>query len=196
MTAPRYYARPWWHLPVTVLVIVAACLAAVWMARAALRAAEQHGRVRAVEEAQSVAEAITRPLAHRLLTLQDSLRRVVAARDTVVVERIRRVRELVADTVRDTVRLPALVDACRALAEDCASYRATAAHALAVADSLHRADSATALALSLRAVAVRDSLAAVTRQRDRRPTWRTTLLTAAAALGVGATAGALLPRTP
>jgi DNA-binding XRE family transcriptional regulator len=58
-----------------------------------------------------------------------------------------------------------------------------------VADSLRHLDSLAQRALALRLGALRDSLARVTRERDRRPTWRTAWTQATAGVAVGLVAG-------
>jgi hypothetical protein len=102
----------------------------------------------------------------------DSLRAVVAHVDTVLVERIRRVRDtawLPADTA-PRVRLAACIAAVDSLATDCASFRRTAVAALAQADTTRRRDSAAVVGLSLQLAAIRraDSVRASKQSRRSR----------------------------
>lgn len=157
---PTYY-RPR-YAPVIWGVVIALALAAalVFAHRAAVASAVAAERATVLREgetlfrlAQAHSEAIRRE--------RDSLRAVVARVDTVLVHRLR--------TVRDTAWLPAdtspvvRLAACRAqldsLATDCERFRATATAALANADSLHRADSVSAHAQSI-------ITAGITRSRD------------------------------
>jgi hypothetical protein len=185
-----------WSLAVTLAVTVATLLVVsygVTTWRAGLLA---EGRRRAVAEAEAVARSVTQPMVVQMAALQDSLRRVVAARDTVLVERLRVVRERLTDTLRltDTVQVAAALTACRAAAADCEAFRWSATRALLVADSVRHLDSLAQRALALRLGALRDSLARVTRERDRRPTWRTAWTQATVGAAVGLAAGSLLTR--
>jgi DNA-binding XRE family transcriptional regulator len=109
----------------------------------------------------------------------------------VLVERLRVVRERLTDTLRltDTVQVAAALSACRDAVADCEAFRWSATRALIVADSLRHLDSLAQRALALRLGVVRDSLARVTRERDRRPTWRTAWTQATAGVAVGLVAG-------
>jgi hypothetical protein len=116
----------------------------------------------------------------------DSLRAVVAHVDTVLVTRLR--------TIRDTAWLPAdtapvvVLAACRAqldtLATACETFRRTALTALAQADTTRRRDSAAVAGLSLQLAAIRraDSVRAVNGAR------RSKLRLAADGVCVGAVA--------
>jgi hypothetical protein len=104
----------------------------------------------------------------------DSLRAAVAHVDTVLVERIRR--------VRDTAWLPAdtapvvVLAACRAqldtLATECETFRRTATLALAQADTTRRRDSAAVAGLSLQLAAIRRADSVRATASDRRSRWR------------------------
>ena len=105
---------------------------------------------------------------------RDSLRAVVAHVDTVLVTRIRRIRDtawIPADTA------PAVVlGACRAqldtLAQDCDAYRRAATTALAQADTIRRGDSTVIAGLSTQLAAIRraDSIRATSASQGAR--WR------------------------
>lgn len=144
------------------------------------------GRIRA-EERQRVLARVAAEVAPQLAAERaewarerDSLEALVAQVDTVLQVRLR--------TIRDTLWLPAdttpviRLAACRLvldqLATDCTRYRETTAAALRVSAELRQADSLAAVALGARLALVRDSLARVQRERDRRPTWRLLGLTA------------------
>lgn len=125
----------------------------------------------------------------------DSLSVLTRARDTVLVERIRTVRQLVAraDTVRDTVTVYAALSNCSQLATDCDVFRASARTALLAADSLRVADSSRVALFSLQRVASSDSIRTLTRQRDRRLPWGKALSGALAIGGAAYLAGRLSP---
>ena len=158
------YYRP---SPVRVVwgVVIALALAlALWFAwRATANAIRQDERAKVLTEGTGLLrEALEhgRRLAHE----RDSLAQRVAKVDTVLVTRIRR--------VRDTAWLPAdsspavVLRACRseldALAADCNAFRQAATTALAKADTSRRSDSTVIAGLSLQLAAVRraDSLKA------------------------------------
>lgn len=155
-----YYRRSYTPLIWGVVIALALAAALVFAHRATVASAVAAERATVLREgetlftlAQAHSEAIRRE--------RDSLRAVVALVDTVLVHRLR--------TVRDTAWLPAdtspvvRLAACRAtldtLATDCERFRATATAAFANADSLHRADSTAAHAQSI-------ITAGVTRSRD------------------------------
>ena len=155
-----YYRRS--YTPVLWGVVIALALAAalVFAHRAAVAAAVAAERTKVLGEGEAL---LRLSLAHSaaLKREADSLRAVVAHVDTVIVSRLR--------TVRDTAWLPAdtspvvRLAACRAqldtIATDCERFRATATAALANADSLRRADSTTLAAQSV-------ITAGITRSRD------------------------------
>jgi hypothetical protein len=122
----------------------------------------------------------------------DSLRAVVAHVDTVLVERIRRVRDTawLPDTILLTPanRSSAVMAACRAqldtLATSCDTYRRTAVAALAQADTTRRRDSAAVVGLSLQLAAIRRADSVRASASDRRSRWRQ----AAGAVCVGSVA--------
>ncbi|MCO4101064.1 MAG: hypothetical protein HEQ38_17055 [Gemmatimonas sp.] len=158
----RYgYMRPNYTRIVWGAVIALALLAAlVWAGVLTVRAIrEDERRVVLLEGAALFAKASARTDA--LVRERDSLRVVVARVDTVLVSRLRTVRDtawLPADTSAP-VRLAACRLALDSLATDCERYRVTATAALANADSLHRADSTAAHAQAIIA-------AGITRSRD------------------------------
>ena len=157
---PTYY-RPR-YAPVVWGVVIALALAAalVFAHRAAVASAVAAERAKVLREGEGLLRVA---LSHSaaLKREADSLRVVVARVDTVLVSRLR--------TVRDTAWLPAdtspvvRLASCRAqldtLATDCERFRATATAALANADSLRRADSTTLAAQSV-------ITAGITRSRD------------------------------
>ena len=175
MSAPAYYRPrvPFW---LWLAVLVAALLAVVvFAARGAVGSLRAQERRRVYAEAQAWASQITPTERAAWRRQADSLRAVVTGRDTVLVTRLRTVRDtawLPADT-SPAVRLVACRAALDSLADDCDAFRVSAVAALAVADTVHRADSVTGRALLFATVAARDSLRTAQRQRDRAPTWRT-----------------------
>lgn len=170
MSTTRWYrgTPPWlWGM-----VVALALALALWLAGALTV-----GAIRAAERAKVMAEGetLTRLALARgdaLARQNDSLRAVVAHVDTVLVERIRR--------VRDTAWLPAdtapvvVLAACRAqldtLATECDTIRRTATLALAQADTTRRRDSAAVAGLSLQLAAIRraDSVRASKQSRRSR----------------------------
>jgi len=139
-------------------VVIALALAlALWFAwRATANAIRQDERAKVLTEGTALLrEALEhgRRLAHE----RDSLAKRVADTDTVLVERIRR--------IRDTAWLPAdtsptvVLRACRAqldaLATDCDAFRHAATTALAKADTSRRSDSTVIAGLSWQLAAIR-----------------------------------------
>lgn len=155
-----YYRRS--YTPVLWGVVIALAIAAglVFAHRAAVASAVAAERAKVLGEGEAL---LRLSLAHSadLKREADSLRVLVAHVDTVVVSRLR--------TVRDTAWLPAdtspvvRLAACRAqldtLATDCERFRATATAALANADSLRKAQDKAAEAQSV-------ITAGITRSRD------------------------------
>lgn len=147
-------------------VVMALLLAwALWLAgRATLAAVRDDERARVLAEGS----ALTRQAlehAQRLARERDSLAVLVAQRDTVLITRIKRVRDtawLPADTT-PAVRLVACRAQLDTLATACDTFRQAASVALAKADTSSRRDSAALAGLSLQLAAVRraDSLKAV-----------------------------------
>lgn len=170
MSSPRYY-RPslaplLWGVVVSGLVAAALFGAHVLTVRQE-RAAERRA---VLAEGQQIV-ALERAAVAALVRERDSLRVVVARVDTVLLTRIRTVRDT-AWIPRDTNPVVRLA-ACRAqldtLAITCDAFRRTATTALAKADTIARRDSAVIAGLSRQLVALRraDSLAAIPR-----PSWR------------------------
>ncbi len=155
-----YRARtPSW-LIVTVVAVTCAVLT-VTAVREYIARVRITERARVVTEAAALERSVRADMASAWQIELDSLRLLATSRDTVV-QRVLRV-------VHDTSWLPADTStavrygACRVtldtLASECAAFRVTASAALAVADSLHRADSASAHTFALVATVARDSLA-------------------------------------
>ncbi len=168
MSTPRWYrgTPPWLWGMVVALALALALWLAGWSTVGAIRASE---RAKVMAEG----DALTRMALARgdaLARQNDSLRAVVTHVDTVLVERIRR--------VRDTAWLPAdtapvvVLAACRAqldtLATDCDTYRRTATLALAQADTTRRRDSAAVVGLSLQLAAMRRADSVRASQQSRR----------------------------
>ena len=170
MSTPRWYrgTPPWLWGMVIALALALALWFAGWSTVGAIRAAE---RAKVMAEGETLTRlALARGDA--LARQNDSLRAVVAHVDTVLVERIRRVRDtawLPADTA-PRVRLAACIAAVDSLATDCASFRRTAVAALAQADTTRRRDSAAVVGLSLQLAAIRraDSVRASKQSRRSR----------------------------
>lgn len=143
------YHRPAYLRLITLAAIALALLAAlVTAAVLAVRAIRADTRAAVLREGDAL---LQQSLAHArtLARERDSLRLVVAHVDTVLVTRIRRVRDtawIPADTA-PTVVLGACRAELTALASACESYRSAATTALAHADTLRRADSTTITAL-------------------------------------------------
>lgn len=169
MTRPRYYrARV---TPVLWGVGVALAIAlGLWFAhRQALTWARADERARVLREGDALLQqALARGAA--LARERDSLRTVVAQVDTVLVTRLR--------TIRDTAWLPAdttprvRLAACRAqldtLAQDCETFRRAATTALAQADTIRRGDSTVIAGLSLQLAGIRRADSVRATQHSRR----------------------------
>lgn len=168
MSAPRWYrgTPPWLWGAVIALALALALVGAGWATVGAIRSSE---RAAVLEEG----DALTRAALARGDTLAravDSLRSAVATVDTVLVTRLR--------TVRDTAWLPAdttpvvVLGACRAqldtLAQDCAAFRETATTALAQATTIRRGDSTVIAGLSLQLAAIRRADSVRAAQQSRR----------------------------
>lgn len=156
-----------------VVIALALAVALFFAARASVDAIRQDERATVLREG----DALLRDALVRGATLareRDSLAAVVAQVDTVLVTRIRR--------IRDTAWLPAdtsptvVLRACRAqldsLATDCDAFRHAATTALAKADTSRRSDSTVIAGLSWQLAAIRraDSIKAVALSRFSR--WR------------------------
>jgi hypothetical protein len=184
VNTPRWYrgTPPWLWGVVVALALALALWLAGWSTVGAIRAAE---RAKVMAEGETLTRlALSRGDA--LARQNDSLRAVVAHVDTVLVERIRRVRDtawLPADTA-PRVRLAACIAAVDSLATDCASFRRTAVAALAQADTTRRSDSAAVVGLSLQLAAIRRADSVRASASDRRSRWRQ----AAGAVCVGSVA--------
>lgn len=171
MTRPRYYrARV---TPVLWGVGVALAIAlGLWFAhRQQMAWARADERARVLREGDALLQqALARGAA--LARERDSLRVLVAQVDTVLVTRLR--------TIRDTAWMPAdttpvvVLAACRAqldtLAQDCDTFRRAATTALAQADTIQRRDSAAIAGLSLQLAGIRraDSVRATQQARRAR----------------------------
>lgn len=155
MKMPRWYrgTPPWLWGVVISLALLCALGWGGWLTLSWARADER--RIVTAEGDALLRGALERGAA--LARERDSLRAVVAHVDTVLVTRIRRIRDtawIPADTA------PAVVlGACRAqldtLAQDCDAYRRAATTALAQADTIRRGDSTVIAGLSLQLAAVR-----------------------------------------
>lgn len=174
MTTPRYYRRAWREALVSMAVAFVLAVA-LWIAGSRTVAAiRQDERAKLHREGDAL---LQQSLAHArtLRRERDSLAAVVARVDTVLVTRIRR--------VRDTAWLPAdttpvvVLAACRVeldqLATACESFRVAATTALATADTLSRRDSAVIAGLTRRLAATRRADSATIATLSRRPRWRT-----------------------
>ena len=123
-----------------------------------------------------------------------SLNHLLALRTVSAVDEAGRVPPLASPAVvvpsdTDVTRLAADVAAqCTAALNDCATYRATTARALGVADSLQHADAAQIVTLSFVAVAARDTMRQTLTMLSRRPSWRAV----GEAGGAGVVLGAVL----
>lgn len=170
----RYY-RPAWSLILWQIGGAVALALALWFAgRASLDRIRQTERRRVLAEA-AVLERQLLASATRLQHERDSLAHVVAQVDTVLVTRLR--------TIRDTAWLPAdttprvRLAACRAqldtLVTDCTTYRRVASTALAKADTIMRRDSAVIAGLTVRLTATRRADSATIAALSERPRWRT-----------------------
>ena len=169
----RYY-RPR-YAPVVWGVVIALALAAalVFAHRATVAVAVAAERAAVLADGASLL-ALSQAHSAAIRRERDSLRAVVARADTVLVTRLR--------TVRDTAWLPAdtspvvRLAACRAtldtLASDCERFRVTASKALANADSLRRADSTRLAAQSIITAGITRSRDAAQSQLAARGKWR------------------------
>lgn len=156
------------------VVIALALAVALWFAgRATVTAIREAERAAVLREGDAL---LTHALQHSrtLARERDSLAAVVARVDTVLVTRIRRIRDtawLPADT-SPRVRLAACRAQLDSLASDCDLFRRTATTALAKADTIQRRDAAALAGLSWQLAAVRraDSIKTVALSRQSR--WR------------------------
>jgi hypothetical protein len=170
VSTPRWYrgTPPWLCGVVISLALLCALGWGGWLTLSWARADERAAVVREGDALTRLALARGDSLAREA----DSLRAIVAHVDTVLVTRIRRIRDtawLPADTA------PAVVlGACRSqldsLATDCDTFRRAASTALAQADTITRRDAAAIAGLSLQLAAVRraDSIRATQGQRRSR----------------------------
>lgn len=167
-----------------IVIALALAVALFFGARASVDAIRQDERATVLREGETLLrEALARGAT--LARERDSLAAVVAHVDTVLVTRIRR--------IRDTAWMPAdtspvvVLRACRAqldsLATDCDAFRHAATTALAKADTSRRGDSTVIAGLSWQLAALRraDSIKAAGAARGTK--WR--------AAGVGVCAGSL-----
>jgi len=169
-----YYRRSFGSVVWGVVIAFAIALALVLPARAVGRAIRQDERTKVLREGDAllrVALAHGRTLARE----RDSLRAVVAHVDTVLVTRLRTIRDtawMPADTA-PRVRLAACVAVLDSLATDCALFRRTALAALAKADTSTRRDAAALAGLSVQLAAVRRADSIKATQLAGRSRWRT-----------------------
>jgi hypothetical protein len=169
-----YYRPSPWRAAWGAVIALALAVALGLAARATVDAIRENERAKVRTEGGALLR-LALEHSQRLAYERDSLALLVAQRDTVLVTRIR--------TIRDTAWLPAdtspvvRLAACRAeldeLATACEQFRRTAVTALAKADTMTRRDSAALAGLSLQLAAVRraDSLKAA--QLAGRSRWRT-----------------------
>lgn len=182
---PRYYRGLTDWLWITL--VGTACLAVLFYgARRVVDNAEDRGRDAAYASARDAAALVYPAERARWDRERDSLALLVAQRDTVLVERIRRVTSVDTLTLTDTLVVRESLNQCSALAADCDAFRTTATAALLVADSLHRADSLARVALSLRVALTDDTLARTRRALAKAPTWKTTAGVGVVSVAAGA----------
>lgn len=178
----------------TVLVVFAVLLSAVLGVRTLVEAARVDARARVVRDMATTTQALLTGLSRTWARERDSLRVLVAQRDTVLVTRVARVRTVDTLTLTDTIVVRDALTQCAALAQTCDAFRATATAALAVADSQHVADSVRIVATATRGAvlvtAVTDSLRVAERRISRRPTWKAMVASVATAVSVGFLGGA------
>ena len=150
--------------------IAAACIAGLWLAGlATIDAIREDERAEVLREGDTL-NALWRQRATALQRERDSLGAVVGRVDTVLVERIRRIRDtawLPADT-SPVVRLAACRAQLDTLALDCLTFRQVATTALAQADTIIRRDSAAIAGLSLQLAALRRADSITTTAPSRR----------------------------
>ena len=173
MTTPRYM-RPGIPSWLWGIIIACALALALWLAgRQTVAAIREDERAKVLAEGQSLVGAALAIQRAQWARERDSLRALVHRADTVLVTRLRHVRDtawLPADTAAP-VRLRACMAQLDSLAAECAAFRVTATAALALADSAQRRDSAVIAGLSLQLAATQraDSLARAA--LAQRPTW-------------------------
>lgn len=157
------------------VVIALALAVALWFAgRATIAAVRQDERTTVLRDGDTLLNAA---LAHNrtLARERDSLAAVVAKVDTILVTRLRTIRDtawLPADT-SPTVRLAACRAQLDTLATGCDAFRRTALAAIAKADTTRRGDSAVMAGLSLQLAALRRADSAKAAQLAGRSRWRT-----------------------
>ena len=168
MSTPRWYkgTPPWLWGVVISLALIASLAWGGWLTLSWARADERRVVLAEGETLTRLALARGDALARQ----NDSLRAAVAHVDTVLVERIRRVRDtawLPADTAPH-VRLAACIAVVDSLATECGTFRRTATLALAQADTTRRRDSAAVAGLSLQLAAIRRADSVRASQQSRR----------------------------
>lgn len=168
------YYRP---SPVRVLwgvgIVLALALALWLMGRATVAAIRADERASVLRDGDAL---LAQALAYgaKLSRERDSLAALVAQRDTVLVTRIRHIRDtawLPADT-SPRVRLAACRAQLDTLATDCDLFRRTATTALAKADTIQRRDAAALAGLSWQLAAVRRADSIKATQLSARSRWR------------------------
>ena len=170
-----------------VLAITGFLVALVFAARqsvAWIRADERRAVLASVDSLRP----IVWPIEYARLTRErDSLRAEAERRDTVLVTRVRTVRELLTDTLRHTDTL--IVRACGELADDCDAFRVSATTSLVKADSVHAADSTANARLLLSVAAQTRTIGDLTTRLDRRPSWGTVHVRTGTGFGLGMAVG-------
>lgn len=137
-----------------------------------LNARDRGVRRAALEQVQAAATLTLTQARNEWAHERDSLVALVGQRDTVLRARLVRVETIVHDTVTPVaVAFPRCVAQLDTLAQSCEQYRATASAALAVSDSLHRADSLRVRILGARVATSDNALRDVSAQRDSRVSW-------------------------
>lgn len=153
-------------------------LALFFAARAASNAIREDERAGVLREGDALLQRALERGAE-LARERDSLARLVAKVDTVVIERVAKAKAEAAKPIpsaTDTSALVTAVRSCRAqldtLATDCAAFRRTATAALAKAAALHDADTAQLRVQAERAAAITRSRDAALTQLAGRTRWQ------------------------
>ena len=174
MSLPRYYRGAWREMAAGVSIALAIVAALIWAGTASVQAIRANERQRVLREGDALLQHALADR-RRVTRERDSLAAIARQIDTVLVTRIRRIRDtawLPADT-SPVVRLAACRATLDTLATDCDLFRRTASTAIAKADTIHRRDSAAIAGLSWQLAAVRRADSVRATQDARRATWRT-----------------------
>lgn len=137
-------------------IALALALACWFAARATVAVIRADERAKVMQDGDALLRQ-TMAAAEWIARERDSLRAVVRGVDTVLVTRLRTVRDtswMPADT-SPVVRLAACRLALDSLVTDCARFRETATAALAAADAEHAADSSAAVGMAQQLAAIR-----------------------------------------